>query len=263
MKSPSKIIGWMTTLPFLIGFVTVLLICHPLIVVGARVGRPCYIRAQDILYFLLVANLRLWGTRFEVALSPMLPVPGRPVVVISNHQSMFDIPVIKWWLRMYYPRFVSKKELGRWIPSVSAVLRFGWSALIDRSDSRQAIREIKRFALSVREHGDMAVIFPEGTRARDGVMKKFKPGGLATLLAHIPDAIVVPVAITGSWELFRYKLRPIPFGVRFSLRVLDPVEREGRDEKGVMEEAERRIREVVHGPGFQARDEFRARKEMA
>ena len=68
-----------------------------------------------------------------------------PLIIVSNHQSMNDIPPIIWYMRKYHPKFVSKIELGKGIPSVSYNLRHGGSALIDRKDSKQALVAIARF----------------------------------------------------------------------------------------------------------------------
>jgi len=61
-----------------------------------------------------------------------------PLIIVSNHQNVNDIPPIFWFLRKHHPKFVSKIELGKGIPSVSYNLRKGGSVLIDRKDARQS-----------------------------------------------------------------------------------------------------------------------------
>jgi 1-acyl-sn-glycerol-3-phosphate acyltransferase len=138
---------------------------------------------------------------------------------------MYDIPFLIWILREFHPKFIAKKELGKGIPSISFALRNMGSVLIDRSDHTQAISAIREFGIACQQRGFSAVIFPEGTRARDGKMKPFKVAGLRTLLEAMPAAEIVPVSIDGSWELVQYNLLPVPYGVTVHLTVLAPITR--------------------------------------
>lgn len=116
--------------PFFFCFGLILIVVHPLLVLGGKLGYRYFKPGQDLLLFLLTKNLALAGVKVRVNLPAELPT-GRPVILVVNHQSMFDIPVLKWHLRQLHPRFVSKVELGRGIPSISAVLRYGGAALIN------------------------------------------------------------------------------------------------------------------------------------
>jgi 1-acyl-sn-glycerol-3-phosphate acyltransferase len=109
------------------------------------------------------------------------------------------------------------------------------------------MRAIQKFGKQVEEHRYAACIFPEGTRAREGVMKEFNPAGLIMLMRAAPSAIIVPVAIDGSWELMRYRMRPVPFGVRVKFTVLEPVSQREPSAKAVVRVVEDRIREAVFG----------------
>lgn len=122
----------------------------------------------------------------------------KPIIVVANHQSMFDIILIIWYLRGLFPIFVSKKELGAGIPSISLNLRLSGAALIDRKDSRQAIPEITRMAKWAKAKSLSPVIFPEGTRSKTQELKPFAVGGLAVLLKQLPNAQLLPVAIKGN-----------------------------------------------------------------
>ena len=124
--------------------------------------------------------LHLLGTTYKVNLPENLPV-NKPVIIVSNHQSMWDIPPIIWFLRSLHPKFISKKELGKGIPTISYNLRHGGSVLIDRKNPEQATQEIKNIAHYISKHNRGVVIFPEGTRSRDGNPKPFKQRGLLTL----------------------------------------------------------------------------------
>jgi 1-acyl-sn-glycerol-3-phosphate acyltransferase len=187
----------------------------------------------------LLWTLRLAGTRFVVERSPHVR-PGRPYLFVSNHQSMFDIPLFGALLFRHFPKYVSKQELARrWIPSISYNLKRGGNALINRTDRASAVEEIRRLGeREVRDRRVSAVIFPEGTRARTGVLAPFKAQGLATLMEAAPAAPVVPVAIDGSWRLVAHGLRPVPFGTRVHVRIGDPIERAaGEDPHAIAESA--------------------------
>jgi len=138
-----------------------------------------------------------------------LPI-NKPVIIVSNHQSMWDIPPLIWFLRSIHPKFISKIELGKGIPSVSYNLRKGGSVLIDRKDPAQATNEIQKVARYISEHNRSVVIFPEGTRSRDGMPKKFYRKGLLTLFVNAPEAYILPVSINNSWKLQRFGMFPIP-----------------------------------------------------
>jgi len=140
---------------------------------------------------------------------------------------MYDIPPIIWYMRKHHPKFVSKKELGKGIPSVSFNLRHGGSILINRKDGVQALAEIGRLGKYIETHHRSAVIFPEGTRSRDGHPKPFKPMGLKTLMKNAPSALIVPISINNSWKLLRYGKFPMGLGCHLTFDVHEPLPRTG------------------------------------
>jgi len=158
---------------------------------------------------------------------------------------MYDISPMIWHLRAHHPKFISKIELTRGIPSVSFNLKHGGAANIDRSDPKQSIAEILKLAKRMRENNWSAAIFPEGTRSKDGKMKPFAAGGVITLLKKVPDALVVPVAIKGSWKLTRFGVFPLSFGEKMSWTVLQPIEPAGKTPEEVINEAERAIKVAI------------------
>lgn len=195
----------------------------------------------------IVASLRLCGTRLSVERTGGLAA-GRPALFVSNHQSMFDIPILGAILSRHYLKFVSKRDLARrWIPSISYNLRRGGNALIDRSDRAGAVEAIRKLgAEEVAGRGVSAVIFPEGTRARGGVLAPFRPQGTLALMAAAPDAPVVPVAIDNSWRLLQHGLRPAPFGTRVRVFIGAPIERvPGEDAGAVVSAAQKQIQDVL------------------
>ena len=147
----------------------------------------------------------------------------RPTIIVLNHQSMHDIPPIIWFMRKQHPKFVSKKELGNGIPSVSYNLRHGGSALIDRKDSKQALAEIAKLGKYIEKHQRGAVIFPEGTRSWTGHPKPFKTTGLKLLMKNSPSALIVPISINNSWKMLKYGKFPYGIGNYITFDVHQPI----------------------------------------
>jgi len=175
-----------------------------------------------IMNWLLIQCTKLLGTTYRFSGKENLP-KDRPLIFVSNHQSLHDISPLEWYLSDYHPKFISKKELGKGIPSVSYNLRKGGSVLIDRNDSRQALPEIAKLSKYIETHKRSAIIFPEGTRSRNGVLKSFHETGLKILLKHAPTALVVPVTINNSWKMVKDGMFPLGTGIGFTLEVHKPL----------------------------------------
>jgi 1-acyl-sn-glycerol-3-phosphate acyltransferase len=221
-------IDWAITLPYTVFFIGILVLFHLPSLVAALVSRRLHKHVLDLMNISIVWNIRITtGARYRVIGAPTLP-PGRPILLVSNHQSMYDIPMMMWECRSQNVGFVAKRELGRWIPSISLALRRLGSVLIDRKDAVQAVQQIERWGAAKNAAAEAAAIFPEGTRARDGVMKRFKATGLKALLRSMPNALIQPVAIRGNWELLQHHFLPVPYGTSIELEFLPPLEPSGR-----------------------------------
>lgn len=222
-----KIVSYPITLIFFIAFGAALLVFHPIIWCCHRLfGYEGIKRAISVLNYSLMRTTSILGTTYTFSSTDHLP-SDRPLIIVTNHQSMYDIPPIIWYMRKFHPKFVSKKELGSGIPSVSYNLRHGGSALIDRTDGKAAIIEIGRLGTYVAEHNRAAVIFPEGTRSRDGHPKPFKTTGLKMLLKKAPTALIVPISINNSWKIVRYGKFPMGLGAKVSFQLQEPIENQG------------------------------------
>lgn len=200
-----------------------LVIFHPILWISNNLfGYEALKKSVDVFQFFLLRCLNVLGTHFTFT-NPHEIETNQPLIIVSNHQSMYDISPIMWYMRKHHPKFISKVELGKGIPSVSYNLRHGGSALIDRKNPRQAITAIKDFSLSVKNNNWAAVIFPEGTRSKNGVPKDFQKRGLLTLFKEIPEATVVPISINNSWKTVRYGKFPMGIGTHMTFTVHKPV----------------------------------------
>jgi 1-acyl-sn-glycerol-3-phosphate acyltransferase len=144
------------------------------------------------------------GVRLEIENRSGTELPER-FLLVANHQSLVDIPVLMALIPERKLRFVAKKELGDGIPWVSMILRTQGHALIKRDgDSGQAMRSILRFARRCRAEGTCPVIFPEGTRSRDGEVGTFRTAGIRKIQGETTLPMVVAV-IEGGWRIATLK----------------------------------------------------------
>ena len=222
-----KIIAYPLTLIYALVFGAVLLFFHPIQWICFNLFGYNALRVSvSLLNLSLIRCNHILGTRYTFKNSHDAPI-DRPTIIVSNHQSMNDIPPIIWWMRKYEPKFVSKKELGKGIPSVSYNLRHGGSVLIDRADAKQSLGEIIKLGKYIEKHKRAAVIFPEGTRSRTGKTKPFKTTGLKLLIRNAPSALIIPVSINNSWKMLKYGKFPYGLGNHITINVHSPIEIEG------------------------------------
>ncbi|WP_448104921.1 lysophospholipid acyltransferase family protein [Pedobacter panaciterrae] len=238
----NKFFGYIFSPIFYLFFFLTLVIFQPIQWISYRLfGYKAHKTSVDALNFFLTYCDIFLGSSITFKNDQSLPL-NRPIIFVANHQSMYDIPGLIWFLRKYHVKFISKIELTKGIPSISFNLKYGGGANIDRKDSKQAISEIIKLGRRMKENTWSTMIFPEGTRAKDGKLKSFQVGGIATLLKVVPNALIVPVAIENSWKLVRYGSFPLSFGERLRWTVLNPIEPEGRNPEVVTLEAENAIR---------------------
>jgi 1-acyl-sn-glycerol-3-phosphate acyltransferase len=185
-------------------------------------GYQAHKKSVDYLNLFLVRCTNLLGTTYQFENVTDIP-ENAPLIFVSNHQSMYDIIAMIWYLRKFHCKFVSKKELGSGIPSVSYNLRHGGSVLIDRKDPKQAIPTIKGLSEYIEKNKRTAVIFPEGTRSKTGKPKEFAQSGLKILCKYAPSAYVVPISINNSWKIVKYGFFPLGLGNRLTFTVHKPL----------------------------------------
>jgi 1-acyl-sn-glycerol-3-phosphate acyltransferase len=218
-----KIISYLLSLVTYFLFLFFICLFHPIQYICLNVfGYQAHKKSVDVLNFFVLHSLLGTLNTAESEFKSELP-EGKPLIFVSNHQGIFDIIGMGWLLRKYHLKYVSKIELGKGIPSVSYNLRQGGSVLIDRKDPKQALPALKQMAEYIQTNNRSTVIYPEGTRSRDGKPGEFAPNGLKILCKYAPDALVVPVSINNSWKVFRYGSYPLGIGNRLKFTIHEPI----------------------------------------
>lgn len=236
-----KIVDYLLSCVYLLFFGLTLVIFHVLQVIAFNgFGKQAHKVVVDWMNAFISYGWYLTGSSIRFRQQTNLPT-DRPIIFIANHQSMFDISPMIWFLRKHTPIFVSKIELAKGIPGVSYNLRKSGAALIDRKDPKQAIVEIARLGKLIQETNRSAVIFPEGTRSSSGTMRPFVTGGVATLLKRAPKALVVPVAIRGTGPFNPKGIFPLTSFSRMSWDVLPAIEPAGQTPDEVVRQAKEAI----------------------
>ena len=240
-----KLLSYPISIIYFVCFGLTLLVFHPIQWVCLNVfGYNAHKKSVSVLNFFLLRCSNILGTRFSFN-NPYNISTNQPIIIVSNHQSLLDIPPIFWFMRKHHPKFISKIELGKGIPSVSYNLKLGGSVLIDRKKPIESITKIRKFANYIENNNRAAVIFPEGTRSRNGIPKKFQAKGLLTLFEEIPSALVVPITINNSWKTLRYGRFPMGLGAHIKFTVHNPLKVNNYDPNNLVEIIKKQITEAV------------------
>jgi 1-acyl-sn-glycerol-3-phosphate acyltransferase len=151
----------------------------------------------------------------------------RTYVFASNHQSLFDIPILFTHLPVSFRILFKQSLLG--LPWLGWHLWFGGHIPVDRSNPVKARKSLERATEHIQHEGSI-VVFPEGTRSRDGSIGRFKHGSFVIALrGGVP---VVPVTISESWRIMeRGKVTVNPRTVRVHLA--PPIDVKEFDESSV------------------------------
>jgi len=198
----------------------------------------------DLMNGTLTYLLYVLGTRIKFINNHEIP-KNVPLIIVSNHQSMHDISPLSYFLRKYHPKFVSKIELGKGIPSVSYNLTHGGSVLIDRKDARQSLTALREFGKYIEKNKYSAVIYPEGTRSKDGVPKRFSENGLKMLTKFAPSSYVIPVTINNCWKLNKKGMFPLEIGLKVTFEVHKPIEAKSMKFEELFEKVESTVKNSV------------------
>lgn len=242
-----KLLSYPLSIIYYFFFLLTLVIFHPIQWFCFNVfGYHAHKKSVDILQLSLMRCANILGTRFTFKNSFKIDT-NQPLIIIVNHQSLHDIYPLTWFMRKHHPKFISKIELGKGIPSVSYNLRHGGAALIDRKNPRQSLPALMKFGEYIEETKRAAVIFPEGTRSKNGEPKAFQTKGLEILFKKIPSALVVPISINNSWKMLRYGKFPMGLGTHITFTVHKPINLPTfADKKVLLSTIENTIKKHIH-----------------
>jgi 1-acyl-sn-glycerol-3-phosphate acyltransferase len=185
------------------------------------------------------ARLQAWSkslvdrAQVDLQVTGLDNVPrGRAFIVMSNHQSHFDIPILYrvWPGRL---RMVAKIELFK-VPIWGRAMRAAGFVPVDRSGSRQQSQAALDQAGRALAEGTSIWIAPEGTRSMDGRLGKFKKGGFR--LACDTSTPIIPIALDGSMNIVPKKTKVVRLGARVSVTVGRPIPVGGRDVESLVAE---------------------------
>jgi 1-acyl-sn-glycerol-3-phosphate acyltransferase len=189
----------------------------------------------------------LWLAGADVTVRRLAPLPDGPAIYAANHSSTIDI----WLMLATIPRtarFIAKAEVFGW-PVFGWYMTLGGHVPVDRRDHARAVASLAHAAEMVRS-GTSLIVFPEGTRSRDGLVHAFKKGPF--VIAEQAGVPVVPVALTGSGNVTPKDLlhvHPGPVQVTFGHPVL-AADHPGRD--ALLREVRRQViamDRAAGGPG--------------
>lgn len=233
-----KIISYPLSILYYCIFLLWLIIFHPIQWICLNLfGYNAHRISVAYMNWFLIRTAHILGTTFRFEGMENIP-ENKPLIIVANHQSLHDITSILWFLRKTHPKFISKIELGKGIPSVSYNLRHGGSALIDRKDPKQALPAIKKVAELVNKHNYAVVIFPEGTRSKTGVPKPFASSGLKMLYKFAPDAYFLPITINNSWKMTKFGQFPLGLGANLEFQIHAPLKASDYSFEEILERTE-------------------------
>jgi len=168
-------------------------------------------------------------------------VPGQPYIVMSNHASLYDIPI----LFRAFPgslRMVTKIELFR-VPIWGRAMHNSGFIAVDRSNREAAIQSLNTAKLQL-ARGVSVWIAPEGTRSKTAQLGVFKKGGF--VLAQDTGLQILPVGISGTHDILPKKAASVRAGVQVDVRFGTPVAPTGDREK-LVQTVREEIKQLIGG----------------
>ena len=168
------------------------------------------------------ANLILFASRIKVTVNGLANIDSsRSYIYMCNHRSNFDIPVLLGCLPVQF-RWLAKAELFK-IPIFSQAMRAAGYISINRFNQESAFESISEAARRIKD-GVSVMIFPEGTRSRDGKIQPFKKGGF--VLAVDAGVPIIPIILTGTRSIMpKGQMRIFPGNV--TMDICKPVDTSG------------------------------------
>lgn len=144
--------------------------------------------------------------------------PGQSYVFVSNHQSMFDVWLIYGWLPVIY-KWLMKAELRK-VPFVGIACKAAGHIFVDRKNPKAAMESMENIKKQLKD-GVCTVIFPEGTRTKDGQVGRFKRGAFQIALdLKLP---IIPISLSGCYDVLP-KGKPFVYRRPVRMYVGEPID---------------------------------------
>lgn len=141
---------------------------------------------------------KILGIRIEVTGIDVVE-RNKPYIFMSNHLSFLDGPLL-YFVIPQQVRVILKKEIFR-IPIIGLGMKQVGFVPVDRKGIRGGKKSIDHAVRLMNEKGYSFLIFPEGTRSRDGKLQEFRRGGF--FLAQTSQSAIIPISLEGTYELMR------------------------------------------------------------
>lgn len=195
----------------------------------------------------IILGIALFFSRVKLIVEGEENIPyDENIVVVSNHQSNFDILALIVAFKKLPVGFVAKKSLG--IPWLKDWMEVIGCVFIDRSKPKDTMMVLMKEAIPQIKSGKPMVLFPEGTRSKSSTMNKMNAGGL--IIAKSPKATILPVAISNTYQVakhFPWKRTTV------YVRIQKPIRFEeysvGNDYNGFMERLQAQIEKGIEQNG--------------
>jgi 1-acyl-sn-glycerol-3-phosphate acyltransferase len=183
------------------------------------------------------------GLRMRLVVDGDVPPPGR-YLVVSNHQSSLDVPLLVTVLRGMDLKFVSMEALAKGKPAISIAIRHGGFVTVGKRHVGRDLAALTRFAARLPKYGGSPVIFPAGRLERGEGPRSFHFGGIEVLRrgSKLP---ILPVSIHGMADAPTLGAMSRLYGTEVRVRVFDPIPWE-EGERDVRE-LYRRLEAMIHG----------------
>jgi 1-acyl-sn-glycerol-3-phosphate acyltransferase len=244
MKSIFNIIrvAWL----FLWALMATLILCIPVIIAAllSRTGNLAFSLSKIWAYIMLAVSF----VRTEIKNKAKI-VKGQSYVIISNHQSQYDILALVTTLGIQF-RWIGKKEVLK-IPIFGYALYASRNIFIDRSNTARAIESINK-GMDRLPKGAGVMVFAEGTRSADGRIQEFKKGGfMAAIMRQLP---ILPVTVNGSRRILPKGELVVKPG-KIQVVVGDPIDTDGYTTETVQElmDKTRKVVMANFDPGYTGR----------
>ena len=173
-------------------------------------------------------GLALVGVKIEVTGLDQLD-PKQTYIFTPNHQSLIEVPLFVTYLGRN-PAYLGKKEIFKY-PIFGTGIRLIGAVPVDRSNSAAAVESAKLATENLRR-GKSYVVYPEGTRSKDGGLQQFKKG--AFMMAIDAGVPIVPITISGATRIMpKGEVKVFPSTVRVTIH--EPLSTEGYSKENVVE----------------------------